>query len=89
MESANSFFSLVFSSSSDFSRFASETVSPPYLMGWSAPFSQGWSQLPRKEKVVMEIKTIGIDVGKIWFHAVCFDKAGAVVVRSASIERNS
>ena len=31
MGSANSFFSLVFSSSSDFSRFASETVNLPYL----------------------------------------------------------
>ena len=31
MVSARSFFSFVFSSSSDFSRLASETVSPPYL----------------------------------------------------------
>src|SRR5919107_2130984 len=37
MASARSFLSLVFSSSSAFSRRASETSSPPNLLGWSAP----------------------------------------------------
>jgi hypothetical protein len=39
--SAKSFFSLAFSSSSDFRRLASDTSRPPYLafhlMGWTAP----------------------------------------------------
>jgi hypothetical protein len=39
--SASSFFSLRFSSSSDLRRFASDTSSPPYLMGWSAPSPRG------------------------------------------------
>ncbi len=37
MTSASSFFNLAFSLSNPFSRLASETSSPPYLMGWSAP----------------------------------------------------
>jgi hypothetical protein len=29
----------------------------------------------------MEIAAIGIDVGKVWFHAVCLDRSGAIVTR--------
>jgi transposase len=29
----------------------------------------------------MEIATIGVDVGKIWFHAGCLDRSGAIVTR--------
>ena len=29
----------------------------------------------------MEIATIGIDVGKVWFHAICLDRSGAIVTR--------
>ena len=29
----------------------------------------------------MEIATIGIDVGKVWLHAVCPDRSGAIVTR--------
>src|SRR5580704_14481554 len=69
--SANSFYSRRFSSSSDFSRRASEISSPPYLafhlMGWTAPphRSRKWrTNSFEREVTQMKVHVLGVDLAK-------------------------
>ena len=81
--SASSFFSLAFSSSSAFSRRASETSRPPYLpfhlMGWTALSPS--PQADRHQESHMTIETLGIDIAKNAFQLHGVNRAGRVVLK--------
>jgi hypothetical protein len=58
-------------------------------MGWSAAFTPEQLGYKRRQgDYLLELHTMGIDLGKTVFHLVGLDRRGQVIVRKSSRERN-